>query len=67
MWRNRDNHGIYTLYKEMERTRDIRWGRLQWVGHAMRMKDERVPKKATKGKTSWKAQRRMVRCSGQGR
>jgi hypothetical protein len=33
----------------------------------MRMKDERVPKKAMKwihkrGKTSWKAQRRMLKC-----
>jgi len=37
-----------------------------------RDKDERVPKKATKGykkegNPSWKTQRRMVRCSGQGR
>jgi hypothetical protein len=37
----------------------------------MRMKDESVPKKGLKGyikeeTTSWKTQRKMVRCSGQG-
>ena len=33
----------------MELIRNIRLRRLQWVGHVMRMKDERVPKKALKG------------------
>lgn len=37
----------------------------------LRVKDERVPKKALKGihgreKTSWKAWRKMNRCSGDG-
>jgi hypothetical protein len=32
----------------MELTRSIRLRRLQWVGHVMRMKDERVPKKVLK-------------------
>jgi hypothetical protein len=36
----------------MELTRNIRWRRLQWVGHVMRMKDEKVPKKAMKGHTN---------------
>jgi hypothetical protein len=35
----------------MELTRNIRLRRRQWVGHVVRMKDERVPKKAMKGYT----------------
>jgi hypothetical protein len=30
----------------MELTWNIRWRRLQWVGHVMSMKDERLLKKA---------------------
>jgi hypothetical protein len=33
----------------MDLTRNIRLTRLQWVGHVLRMKDERAPKKAVKG------------------
>jgi hypothetical protein len=33
----------------MEPTITIRMRRLQWVGHVMRMQDEKVPKKALKG------------------
>jgi hypothetical protein len=47
-WQNRHNNEIYTVYKEMELTRNIRLRRLHWMGHVMRMKDERVPKKALK-------------------
>ena len=36
------------MYKEMELTGNIRLRRLQWVGHMLRMKDERAPKKALK-------------------
>jgi len=41
------------------------------MGHVLRVKDETVPRKALKGiqgkeKTSWKAWRKMIRCSGQG-
>ena len=42
----------------MELTKNKKLRRLQWVGHVMRMKDERVPTKALKGykeMTSWKA------------
>jgi hypothetical protein len=38
----------------MELAKNIRLRRLQWVGHLMRMKDERVPKKALKGYTKWR-------------
>ena len=33
----------------MELIRNVRLRRLQWVGCVLRMKDERVPKKALKG------------------
>ena len=39
---------MYNLYKEMELTRNVRLRRLQWVGHVLRMKDERAPKEALK-------------------
>jgi hypothetical protein len=35
----------------MELTKNISLMRFQWVGHVMRMKDERVQQKALKGKT----------------
>jgi hypothetical protein len=47
-WRNGHNHEICNLYKEMELTRNIRLRRVQWMGHVMRMKDERVLKKVLK-------------------
>jgi len=50
-WQKTYNQEIYKLYKEMELTRNIRLRRLQRAGQAMRMKDERVPKKAVKGHT----------------
>jgi hypothetical protein len=60
---------MYRLGKEMELTRNIRLRILQWVSRVMRMKDGRVPKSTEsikrRKKTSWKAQRQMVRCSGQ--
>jgi hypothetical protein len=34
------------FYKEMELTRKFRFKRMQWMGHVMGMKEERVPKKA---------------------
>jgi hypothetical protein len=43
-WRNRYNDDMYSLYKQLELTRNIRLRRLQWVGHVLRMKDEREPK-----------------------
>ena len=47
-WRNRYNHEICNLYKEMDLTRNIRLRRVQWMGHVMRMKDERVLNKVLK-------------------
>jgi hypothetical protein len=33
----------------METTKNMRFGRLQWVDHVMKMKDEKGPKKTLKG------------------
>jgi ribosomal 50S subunit-associated protein YjgA (DUF615 family) len=46
--RNRYNHAIYNCTRKWKYTR---WRKLQWVGHVMRMKDEKVPKKALEGYT----------------
>jgi hypothetical protein len=50
-WRSAYNHKIYilVLYEEMELTKNMSVRRLQWVGHVMTMKEERVPKKTLKG------------------
>jgi hypothetical protein len=50
---NRHNHEICKLYKKTELTKNIRLSRFQWVDSVIRMKDERVPKKAMKGYTKW--------------
>jgi hypothetical protein len=55
-WQNMYYQNIYKLYKEIEPTRNIRLRRLQWVGQVMRLKDERVPKKALKGYTEGRRQ-----------
>jgi hypothetical protein len=65
---NRYNQDIYKLYNEMEQTRNISLRRLQWVGHVMKMKgaQESTERIHRREKTSWKVQREMVRCTGQG-
>jgi hypothetical protein len=59
------NCNNYKLYKENELTRNVRLRSMQWAGHVMGMKEERVPKKALIGYTKGKAQREVVRYSGQ--
>jgi hypothetical protein len=41
----------YKLNKENELTRNVRFRSMQWVGHMVGMKDERVHKKALTGYT----------------
>jgi len=69
-WRNRYKNESYTLYKEMELARNIRWRRLQRFGHVMRMKEERMPKEALKGyiegrRPDGRLQKEMFTNSGQ--
>ena len=40
---------MYKLYKEMELTGNIRWRRLQRVGHVIRVMGERVPEISLSG------------------
>jgi len=47
-WRIGYSHEICNLCKEMELARNISLRRLHWVGHVIRMKDDRVLKKALK-------------------
>jgi hypothetical protein len=47
-WQNRYNHEIYNLYMEVELTNTSTLRRLQWLGHVMSIKDERVLKTAFK-------------------
>jgi hypothetical protein len=56
----------YKLYKETELTRNVRFRSMEWVGHVMGMKEERVPKKALIGYKKGKAQRGVLGYSGQG-
>jgi hypothetical protein len=48
-WQKMYKNEMYNSYRKMERTRNIGRRRLQQVGHVLRMKDERAPKKALKG------------------
>ena len=43
------NSELYSLYSEPNIVEDIKIGRLGWVGHIMRMEEERVPKKVLNG------------------
>jgi hypothetical protein len=45
-WRVRYNAEIYVLYKAMNVTKFIKFRKLQWAGHVIRMKENRIPKKA---------------------
>ena len=49
-WRPRWNNELYSLYKEPNVVEDIKIRRLEWVGHIMRMEEERIPKKRSKPK-----------------
>lgn len=45
VWRIRYNNELYNLYKDNKLTTIIRYHRLQWAGHIIRMGDNRIPKK----------------------
>jgi hypothetical protein len=53
---------MYNLYKKMGLIKNFRLRRPQCMGHVLRMKDERAPRKSTetihrRKKTDWKAQK----------
>jgi hypothetical protein len=43
------NNELYSLYKEPNIVVDIKIRRLEWVGHIIRMEEERIPKKVLNG------------------
>jgi len=49
-WRPRWNNELYSLYKEPNIVEGIKIRRLEWVGHIIRMEEERIPKKGSKRK-----------------
>jgi hypothetical protein len=49
-WRPRWNNKLYSLYKKPNIVEDIKIRRLEWVGHIIRMEEERKQKKSSKRK-----------------
>jgi hypothetical protein len=44
-WHPRWNNELYSLYKKPNIVEDIKIRRPGWVGHIIRMKEERIPKR----------------------
>jgi hypothetical protein len=44
-WRIRTNDQVYKLYEELELVAEVKKRRLQYLGHVVRMEEDRVPKK----------------------
>jgi len=44
-WRPRRNNELYSLYKEPNIVENIKIRRIKWVGHIIRIEEERIPKK----------------------
>jgi hypothetical protein len=47
-WRLRWNNEIYSLYK------DIKFRRLEWAGHIIRMEEQKIPKRFLNGNFHFK-------------
>ena len=43
------NNELYSLYKDLNIVEDIKIRRLGWLGHVIRMADERIPKQVLNG------------------
>jgi hypothetical protein len=48
-WRHGWNNALYSLYNEPNIVEDIKIRRPEWVGHIIRMEQERIPKKVLNG------------------
>jgi hypothetical protein len=44
-WRPRWNNELYSLFKEPNIVEDVKFRRLGWAGHIVRMEEQRIPKK----------------------
>jgi hypothetical protein len=49
-WRPRWNNEFCSLYKEPNIVEDFKFRRLEWVGHIIRMEEQRKPKKGLERK-----------------
>jgi hypothetical protein len=45
MWERKVLHKVYKLYGELKLVAEVRKRRLQYLGHVVRMEEDRVPKK----------------------
>jgi hypothetical protein len=45
VWRIRYNDEIYKMYKDVALSTYIRFKRLMWAGHVVRLEQHRIPKK----------------------
>jgi hypothetical protein len=50
MLASRWNNKLHSLYKEPNIAEDIKFRRLGWAGHIIRMEEQRIPKKGLKQK-----------------
>jgi hypothetical protein len=48
-WRPRWNNELYTPYNNLSIAEDLKFRRLGWAGHVIRMVEERIPKKVLNG------------------
>jgi hypothetical protein len=48
-WHPRWNNELYRLYKDPNIVEDIKIRRPEWVGHTIRMEEERIPKRVLNG------------------
>jgi hypothetical protein len=56
-WRIRMNHELNYLIKNADIVRYVKYKRMAWLGHVMRMEGERIPRRVLE----WKAMRRRNR------
>ena len=69
--RHRWNNELYSLYNELNIVDDIKFRRLEWAGHVIRVEEERIPKKDFERKlpyhkTSGKTKNKMGGCGPEG-
>jgi hypothetical protein len=68
MLASRWNNGLYSLYKEPNIVEDLKFRRLEWAGHIIRMEEQRIPKKVLKRnfRTARPVGRPRTRCDSEG-
>lgn len=54
LWRSKYNHELYQLYKNLPMIDFIRLQRLYWVGHVIKMDEQRTPRRILMGEMEGK-------------